>query len=157
MQPIPRMCLLFSLIIFILIISRHDEWIGHERIIGHEKTAVRGVKQTRTRTIKEPTKSIKPTSKPTAKPVPKPAAKKNGKNASGHSGRPCGSKARKRTPSPTMNNGASSRNGNGRACKTRKDDASDKAEPSSDGQFLFFENNLVFITVFFMFTFYFVS
>ncbi|CAB4030971.1 AT-rich interactive domain-containing 4B-like isoform X2, partial [Paramuricea clavata] len=106
--------------------ARHDEWIGNERIIG------RGAKQTRKRTIREPTKSIKPTPKPAAKPIPKPVAKKNGKNGAGHIGRPPGSKGRKRTPSPTMNMVASGRNGNGRASKTRKDNASEKTEPSSE-------------------------
>lgn len=113
------------------LISRHDEWIGHERIIG------RGAKQTRKRTIREPTKSIKPTPKPAAKPIPKPVAKKNGKNEAGHIGRPPGSKGRKRTPSPTMNMAASGRNGNGRACKNRKDNASEKMEPSSEGRYIF--------------------
>lgn len=132
-------------IIFVLLIYRHDEWIGNERIIGHEKTAPRAVKQTRTRTIKEPAKGLKPTPKPTAKPVPKATAKKNGKNVSAHTGKPLSGKARKRTPSPTLNMIASSRNGNGRACKNRKDNSSEKTEPSSEGGIsVLFKTNFIY-------------
>ena len=140
-------------ITFVLLIYRHDEWIGNERIIGLEKTAPRGMKQTRTRTIKEPAKGLKPTPKPTAKPVPKAAAKKNGKNGSAHTGKPLSGKARKRTPSPPLNMIASSRNGNGRACKNRKDNSSEKTEPSSEGGKC--SKLTLFMTVFFfMFMFY---
>ena len=106
-------------------VLRHDEWIGHERIIG------RGAKNTRTRNGKEPAKNMKPQPKPTAKPVPKPAPKKNGKNGAGQSGRPpSGGKCNKRTPSPTMNTCASGRNGNGsRSCKNRNE----KTEPGLEG------------------------
>ena len=105
---------------------RHDEWIGDERIIG------RDAKSTRTRSIKEPTKNVKPQPKPTAKPVPKPSPKKNGKNAVGHIG---GSKCNKRTPSPTMNALTSGRNGNGngRGCKNRKDNSNEKTELGLEG------------------------
>lgn len=107
-------------------ISRHDEWIGNERIIG------RAVKQTRTRIIKEPSKNMKSQPKPTPKTTPKCMGKKNGKNGCGHIGRTSCNKSRKRTPSPPMN--MAIRNSNNRSSKSRvKENTILKTELSAEG------------------------